>query len=88
MTTVRLRSADLEWRTVDGEVILLDVRTSRYFAANRTAAALWPVLVKGATRDELAAQVAVRYDISAGQATADVDALVAQLTEQGLLEPE
>jgi hypothetical protein len=87
MNAVRLRAADLAWRIVVDEVIVLDLRTSNYFLANRTAAGLWPTLVRGATAQVLAAQVATEHGIPIEQAEADVRVLLEQMAERDLLEP-
>jgi hypothetical protein len=83
---LRLRAADLEWREVDGEVVVLDLRDSTYFAVNKTAAAFWPALVEGATRDDLVASVTERYNVEEKTACADVDAFLSTARERGLLQ--
>jgi Coenzyme PQQ synthesis protein D (PqqD) len=84
--TLQLRTDGLEWRTIDGEVVALDTRASRYLAINDSGAIIWPVLADGATRAELIAQLQERYGVDAEVAAADVDAFVGALREQDLLE--
>ena len=36
--------ADLDWREVEGELVALDLRESRYLAVNRTGQVLWAAL--------------------------------------------
>src|SRR5205809_908911 len=50
---LRLRSADLHWRAVEGEVLALDARTALYLAVNRAGALLWELLARGTSRAEL-----------------------------------
>jgi len=69
------RSVDLESRSVDDELVLLDLRTQRYLSLNRTGAQLWPLIVEGVERRRVAEAVAQR----------DVDVLVTQLQEADLL---
>ena len=83
---VRLRSGDIVWRQVGDEVVVLDTSSSNYLSVNRSAAALWPLLVEGATPDVLANALASRYGIGQEQATTDVSALVLSLEQLGLLE--
>lgn len=52
--TVRLRPEDRHWREVEGEVTILDVRASGYFAVNRSGAALWAAIAAGASGRQLA----------------------------------
>ena len=50
---LRVRAEAVEWRTVEGEIVALDLRRSLYLAINPSGATLWPALVEGASRDEL-----------------------------------
>ena len=86
MSVLRLRSDNLFWREADGEVVALDAQSSRYFAANPTASALWERLVEGATRDELVDALCGRYRVAREVAEADVTAFLDELTARGLLE--
>ena len=52
-TELRLRNDDLAWRTVDDEMIAIDVRDSTYLTANDSGALLWNALAAGTTREEL-----------------------------------
>jgi hypothetical protein len=81
----RLRDADLDWREVEGELVALDLRESRYLAINRSGQVLWAALAEGATRDELVERLVEAFDIEVGHAAADVDAFTAELESRGLL---
>jgi hypothetical protein len=83
---LKLRSDALEWREMDGEIVALDLRSSTYFAVNPSAAVVWPALADGATREQLVEQLAERYSVDPGDAARDVDAFLASLESQGLLE--
>jgi Coenzyme PQQ synthesis protein D (PqqD) len=84
---LKLRAEALEWREVEGEVVALDVRASQYLAVNRTGAVLWPLLVAGTDREALVAAVLAEFEVDSATAQRDVDAFVAALREQDLLEP-
>jgi hypothetical protein len=83
---LRLRTADLHWRAIDGEVIALEGSASIYLAANSAGTVLWHALAAGATREELAGQLAATYGIDRERALADVAAYLAELASHGLLE--
>jgi hypothetical protein len=85
MTELRLRDTDLHWREIDGEVIALEARGSTYLAANGAGTVLWRALVKGSTREGLAAELVGAYGIERERAVADVDRFVDALAEHGLL---
>jgi hypothetical protein len=82
----RLRTADLHWQVIDGEVIALEARRSHYLAANAAGAILWRALEEGSTRSGLAQHLVDTYGIERDRALADVDSYLGQLAAQGLLE--
>ena len=83
---MRLRTESVEWREIEGEVVVLDLRSSTYLKVGGSGAELWPVLAEGATAEDLAARLVDAYGIEPDQARRDVDAFVDQVREQGLLE--
>jgi hypothetical protein len=83
----RLRDGELEWRQIEGEIVALDLRESTYLSVNRTGTALWPLLVSGATRDELRTALMARFDVDEASAGRDLDAFLSALREKGLLAP-
>jgi hypothetical protein len=85
LTTVRLRTEDLEWREVEGEIVALDLRGSVYLSVNRTATAIWPALLNGATRGELVDRLCEAFDVDRAAAGRDVDAFLDSLRAQDLL---
>jgi hypothetical protein len=84
---MRIRSDVLEWRDVEGEIVALDLRTQTYLAINKTGAAIWPMLLAGRDRSELRAELTRKFGVSEEQADEDLDAFLAELAEQNLLEP-
>ena len=83
---LRLRLDQLEWRQVEGEVIALDLRTSRYLAVNRSGARMWSTLADGATREQLAEILVRTYGVAEDQAEAETGAFLDMLDSEGLLE--
>jgi hypothetical protein len=83
---VRARTDDLVYRAVDDTVIMLDLRTQHYLSLNRSGAELWPLITRGARRDELVQELRDHYGLSDDDAARDVGALVDQLTAAGLLD--
>jgi Coenzyme PQQ synthesis protein D (PqqD) len=82
---LRLRDADLDWREVEGELVALELRESRYMAVNRTGQVLWAALAEGASREELIDRLVETFDIERERAAADVDAFITELESRGLL---
>jgi hypothetical protein len=85
---IRARTADLETRAVDDQLVLLDLRSQTYLSLNRTGAELWPLLLEGVGRARLVEALRERHHLAAEVAERDVDALLAQLRAADLLQPE
>ena len=85
MTVLRLRSGELEWREVDGEIIALVGSTAMYVATNAAGALLWRRLVDGATQSELVAEIIDVYGVDPRVAAEDVADFLDSLKANGLL---
>jgi hypothetical protein len=84
----RLRRSDLVWRSVAGETIILDLRSSLYLSLNSTAAFLWDRLDGGATPTELVVALGAEYGIPAERAEEDVHDFLESCRERDLLEAQ
>jgi hypothetical protein len=85
MTEIKLRHDGVAWKDVDGEIVALDEHAAVYLAANPAGAVVWRSLAQGATREQLAVELAREFGIDADRANADVDAFLADLGGRGLL---
>ena len=85
MTFLKLRETELHWREIDGEIIALEPRDSRYLSTNGAGTVLWRALVAGTTRDGLADELVRAYGIDRERAMADAGHFVDTLADQGLL---
>jgi Coenzyme PQQ synthesis protein D (PqqD) len=72
-------------REVDGEVVILDLKSQTYLGGNQTAAALWPGLVEGASMEELSRSLCEKFGVEEEVAEADAEAFVSQLAQLDLL---
>jgi hypothetical protein len=84
--TIRIDTSRVEAREVGGELVILDLRGQRYLGGNRSTAVLWPLLVEGASHQELADRLVASCEVDAERAHEDVGRLVSSLTELDLLE--
>jgi hypothetical protein len=83
---LRVRPDAVEWRTVDGEIVALDLRRAVYLTINPSGTKLWPALLEGATREELITRLSEDWGIGADDATKDVDLFLRELADQDLLD--
>lgn len=83
---LRIRAGQIEWRAVEGEVVILDLARQRFLSLNPSGALLWEALAQGpATRAQLAERLVAAYGIDPIQAAADVEALTESLLAEALL---
>jgi hypothetical protein len=72
MGSVRRRLDSVMVREVDGELLLLDTNSNRIHQLNRTASFIWQRCDEVASVAELAAELALEFDVERGQALNDV----------------
>jgi hypothetical protein len=77
--------SDVLSRDLDGEAVLLDLRSGRYFGLNGTGARVWALLKDGLERVDIAEQLVEEFDVDVDTARADVDAFVDTLIERALI---
>lgn len=85
------RSERLVYRSIAGEHLLIDLHSKArvpYFLLTPTAAAIWERLETWATVEELAAELASRFDVGPQEAATDVSEFLSQLDEMGGLEQD
>lgn len=83
---MKLRADDLTWREIDGDLVILDLRSSTYLTTNASGAVLMKELTEDRTDDQLVQALVGAYDIPASQAESDVRTFVEALSNGGLLE--
>lgn len=72
-------------RLIDGEAVLLDLKTGVYFSLNGTGTDVWNALAAPATVEDVAGRITADYAIDFPTALADAGALLAELESQGLI---
>ncbi len=80
------RSDSAMARRVDDELVILDVSSGRYFGLNDVGAFIWEQLEHDCSSDDLVDAVVAEYSIDPRQASTDVNKLIEQLVDRGLVE--
>ena len=86
MAELKLREDAIRWREIEGELVAVDLASSRYLGSNPSGLALWRALAAGACRDELVRRLVETFGITRERAETDVDRFVAEVAALGLLE--
>lgn len=71
-----LAGPDIVFERFDGDLVVLNLSTGKYFGLNLVAAVLWDALMTGAPAADL---------VAAGANAADLQAFLAELAKQGLI---
>jgi hypothetical protein len=88
MLQVRVNSPNVIHETIDGEVIVIDLKTGTYYSLRNTGAAIWQAIDGGAGEEEIVAHVGLRYDASDDEIREAVRRLLAELEREGLVRTE
>jgi hypothetical protein len=83
---LKRRTTEMICREVDGKLVGLDLRASRYFSLNSTGTELWRMLEVGSPKDDLAQALAREHNLDHATAVVHVDDFIASLQQQDLLE--
>jgi Coenzyme PQQ synthesis protein D (PqqD) len=78
-------SDDVIARRVDDQVVLVNLRTNKIYALNRTGARAWELLEEGRSRGEIAGALLEEFDVESDEVEAELDGLFAHLGGEGLV---
>lgn len=85
---MKLRSDDITWREIDGDLVILDLRTSTYLTTNASGALLMRELTEERSNEDLVDALMREFDLEQARAQSDVDSFLEALRGGGLLEQQ
>lgn len=71
---------------LDGEAVLLHLKTKAYFKLNDTAAELWKGLEAGEDENAIVARLTSKFDVDAETARTESAKIIEELRSRGLLD--
>jgi hypothetical protein len=80
-------SKDVLTAHLEGEAVLLHLETKQYYRLNETAAAIWQGLERGLDPSDIVGHLVRDFTIDAATAEAEVDRVLGELRERGLVTP-
>ena len=83
-TRVKL-SDDVLFQELQGEAVLLDLKTGVYFGLDSVGTRIWQLLGEKETLSDVAASICQEFDVTPDLCAQDLVALVDRLREQALL---
>lgn len=84
-TNIRRRS-DVASRIIEGEAIIVKIKTGENYSLNHVGALVWQMADGTHTLADIVTAIADRYDITVDQAQADLSELVSELEREQLVE--
>jgi len=80
-----MRAKNFIWREIEGQIVVIKDDGMVIYVLNKTAARIWEMCDGNLGRDEMAAKLCERYDVSFDRASVDVGGTLTSLMEKGLL---
>ncbi len=77
----------LAWREIDGEIVIVSPNDSVLHELNGTGSFVWKQLDGRRPAEEIAARLAVEYDVAVEDALGDIETLLGELASRQLLIP-
>jgi hypothetical protein len=74
-------------RVIDGEAVMLTIADSKLHRLNRVATRIWQGVEAGESVPEIVSAIVAGFGAPREQVEADVEALLADLTRLGIVEP-
>ncbi len=81
-------SPDVQGTTMDGETVILDLSSGRYYTLNRLGSVIWEHCTGQSTMADIHTAICERFDVVPSRALDDLVALVNDLIQEGLLQRE
>lgn len=82
--TLRI-SDDVVFRDLAGEAVLLHVGTGTYFGLDPVGTRMWHLLAEHGSPEKVIETLLAEYEVEEDRIRSDVDRLIGQLMEKGLL---
>ena len=73
------------YRELSGEVVLLNLQSGVYYGLDAVGSRVWQLLMESRGIDDVCATLLAEYDVSADMLRADIERLVGELTDKGLV---
>lgn len=81
-------SPDVQGTTMDGETVLLDLSSGRYYTLNRLGCVIWEHCTGQSTIADIHAVICDRFEVVSSRALDDLIDLANELIQEGLLQQE
>ena len=80
-----INKSEVAWRDLDGEAVILDLKTDTYFSLDKIGTKIWNKMIKKSEVKDLVSLITSSYDVPAKEAEKDVRELISSLEKTGLI---
>ena len=84
-TRFGVNSPNVIYETIEGEVILIDLKSGTYYSLREAGATVWQAIEQGAAEDEIQSALEQRYEGPADEMREAVRRLLGDLEREGLI---
>lgn len=89
LSRIILRPSDhVQGANMEGETVLLDLSTGRYYTLNHLGSIIWEYCTGHNTVSDIHANLCSRFEVTPERALDDLIALINQLVQEGLIQYE
>lgn len=78
-------SPDVLAQELDGETVLLDLKSDKYFGLDPVGTRVWQLLGEGENSEAIVDRMVDEFDVEIGQLRQDLEALLGELSGAGLI---
>ncbi len=78
--------ADVLVQELDGEIALLDLRSSNYFGLNESGSAIWHAVTRSESIERAFEELLTEYDVEPSHLKEELEVLLEKLLARGLLQ--
>jgi len=79
---------DVLWNKVEGDVVILNLESGIYFSLGGVGCRFWELIAEGVSREDAVQRLTAEYKVDASQLESDLDALLRDLSTEGLVSIE
>ena len=72
-------------RSLEGESVVLNLKTEKYFGLDEVGTRMWTLLTDASSIQSAFESLVAEYDVEPAQLRADMEKLIGELVEHGLL---
>ena len=76
---------DISWRDINGELILLNIKTGGYFTLNDTARIVWLAIMEGKYIDYMVKQIKQDFQEEEAIIISDINKFIVSMRESSLI---